>query len=68
MDGYLAYRSSDSIDSDDTSTKTISADNRAINADDGAIINPGHAAEHVAKEASDNVNVIQNANISFNLV
>jgi hypothetical protein len=56
------------IDSDDTSTKTISAENGANNADNGAVINTGHAAEHVMKEASENFYAIQNANISLNLV
>jgi hypothetical protein len=65
---YLSFQSSDSINSDDTSTKTISADNRANNADNGAVINTGHAAEHLMKEASDNFNTIQNANISFNMM
>ncbi len=68
MDGYLSYQSSDSINSDDTSSQTISTDNGAVDADDGAIINTGHATEHVAKEASDNDNTIQNTNVSFNLV
>ncbi len=67
-DDYLSFQSSDSINSDDTSTKTINADNGAVNADNGAILNTGHGTEHIAKEASDNVNAIQNANISFNLV
>ncbi len=35
------------IDSDDTSTKNISAENRADNADNGAVVNTGHATEHV---------------------
>jgi hypothetical protein len=56
------------INSYNTSTKTISAENRATNADNGAVINTGHATEHVGKEASDNINTIQNANVSFNLV
>jgi hypothetical protein len=56
------------IDSDDNSTKTISAENWANNTDDGAAVNTGHAAEHVWKEASDNFNAIQNADVSFNLV
>ncbi len=56
------------IDLDDTSTKTISAENGAKDADIVAVINTGHAAEHVGKEASENFNAIQNANISFNLV
>jgi hypothetical protein len=56
------------IDSDDTSTKTISAESGANDADDGAVVTTGHAAEHIGKEASDNFNAIQNANISFNLV
>jgi hypothetical protein len=56
------------IDSDDTSTKIISAENRAGNADNGAIVNTGHVAEHIGKEASDNFNTIQNTNVSFNLV
>jgi hypothetical protein len=67
-DGFLSYQSSDSINSDDTSSKTISADNGANNIENGAAINTGHAAEHVVKEASDKVNAIQNANVSFNLV
>jgi hypothetical protein len=67
-DGYLPHQSSDSIDSDDTSTKTITTVIRAVNADDGAVINIGHTAEHVVKEASDYFNAIQNANVSFNLV
>ncbi len=58
----------DSINSDDTSTKSISADNGAIDADHGAVVNTGHATEHVAKEASDNFNAIQNTNASLNLV
>jgi hypothetical protein len=66
--GFLSHQSSDSIYSDDTSTKTISADNTVIDTEDGAIINTGHAAEHVTKEASDNFNAIQKANVSFNLV
>jgi hypothetical protein len=45
-DGYLSCQSSDSIGSDDTSTKTISADNGAINTNNGAIVNTGHTAEH----------------------
>jgi hypothetical protein len=57
----------DNIDSDDTSTKTINADVVANDADDGAAVNIGHATEHVMKEASDNVNAIQKANVSFNL-
>jgi hypothetical protein len=68
MDNYLSFQSSDSIDSDDTSSKTINADNKAIDAHNGAIVNTGHGTEHVAKEASDNVNAIQNANVSFKLV
>jgi hypothetical protein len=67
-DGYLSYQSSDSIDSEDTSTTTISADNGANNADDGAIVSTGYAAEKVVKEASDNFNAIQNTNVNFNLV
>ncbi len=47
---------------------TLSADNGAANADNGAIISTGHTAEHVMKEESDNFNAIQNTNISFNLV
>jgi hypothetical protein len=64
----LSFQSSDSIDSDDTSTKTISAENGANNADNEAVVNTGHIAEHVKKEASDNFNAIQNAYVSFNLV
>jgi hypothetical protein len=64
---YLSFQSSDSINSDDTSTKTISAENGANNADNEAITNTGHTAEHNVKAASDHVNVIQNAHISFNL-
>ena len=67
-DGYLSYQSSDSINSDDTSTKTIRSDNGAVNADDGAVVNTGHAIEHVTKEASDNFNASKNANVSFHLV
>jgi hypothetical protein len=67
-EGYLSYQSSESINLDDTSTKTISTDNRAMDSDDGAIMNTGHAAEHFVKEASDNFKAIQNANVSFNLV
>jgi hypothetical protein len=48
--GYLSYQSSDSINSDDTSTKTISADNGTDDADNEAIVNTGHTAEHVMKE------------------
>jgi hypothetical protein len=67
MDSYLSYQSSDSIDSDD-STNTIIADNGAVNADNRAIVNTGHTVEHVLKVAADNINTIQNANVSFNLV
>jgi hypothetical protein len=67
-DDYLSFQSNNSINSDDTSSKTINADNEAVNADKGAIINTGHGDEHVTKEASDNVNAIQHANVSFNLV
>jgi hypothetical protein len=48
--------------------KIISADNGADNADNEAILNTGHAAEHVVKEASDNSMPSKNANVSFNLV
>jgi hypothetical protein len=58
---YLSFRSCDSIDSDDTSTKTISDENRANNADNEAVVNTGHTAKHDVKAASDNVNAIQNA-------
>jgi hypothetical protein len=64
----LSFQSSDSIDSDDTSTKTISTENGANNADNEAVINTGHTAEHNVKAASNNVNAIQNAPVSFNLV
>jgi hypothetical protein len=64
----LSYQSFDIINSDDTSAKTICADNGADDADNEAVVNIGHAAEHVMKEASDNFNAIQNANVSFNLV
>jgi hypothetical protein len=64
----LSFQSSDSIDSHDTSTKTISAENGANDADNEAIVNTGHTAEHDVKAALDNVNAIQNAHISFNLV
>jgi hypothetical protein len=67
-DDYLSFQSSDSINSDDTSTKTISAENRADNADNEAILDTGYTAEHNIKAVSDNVNAIQNAHISFNLV
>jgi hypothetical protein len=67
-DSYFSFQSSDSINSYDTSSKTINADNGAIDADDGAILNIGRATEHVAKEASDIINAIQNINVSFNLV
>ncbi len=59
----MSFQSSDSINLDDTSTKTISADNRANKADNEAVVNIGHAAEHIVKEASDNFNAIQNANL-----
>jgi hypothetical protein len=65
---YLSFRSSDSINSDDTSTKSISAENRANNAGNEAVVNTGHTAEHDVKVASYNVNAIQNAHVSFNLV
>jgi hypothetical protein len=65
---YLSFQSSHSIDSDDTSTKTISIDNRANNADNEAVINTSHHTYHVMKEASDYFNAIQNADVSFNLV
>ncbi len=45
---YLSYESSDSIDSNDTSTKTISADNEAVTQMMG--LSTGHAAEHLAKK------------------
>jgi hypothetical protein len=48
--------------------KFISADNGGVDADNGAVVNTGHAAEHIAKEASDNFNAIQIANVSFNMV
>jgi hypothetical protein len=64
----LSFQSSDSIDSDDTSTKSISTENRANNADNEAVINTGHTAKHNVKAASDNVNAIQTAHIRFNLV
>jgi hypothetical protein len=64
----LSFQSSDSIDSDDTSTKTIGTDNKANNADNGAIVNTGHATEHIVKEASDIFNAIQNASVIFDLV
>jgi hypothetical protein len=67
-DDYLAFQSSDSINSDDTLTKTISAENRANNADNEAVVNTGHTAKHDVKVASDNINVIQNTHVSFNLV
>ncbi len=65
-DDYLSFWSSDSIDSDDTSTKPISAENGANNAHNEAAVNTGHIAEHNIKAASDNVNAIQNAHVSFN--
>jgi hypothetical protein len=65
-DNYLSFQSSDSIDSDDTSTKSISAENRATNADNKAIVS--HTAEHNIKAASGNVNAIQNSHVSFSLV
>ena len=68
MDNYLSFQSSDSIDSDDTSSKTINADNKAIDAHNGAIVNTGHATEHIVKEASDIFNAIQNASVIFDLV
>jgi hypothetical protein len=68
INNYLSFQSSDRFNSDDTSTKTISAENRADNADNYTIVNTGHAAEHIVKEALENFNAIQNANISFNLV
>jgi hypothetical protein len=64
----LSFQSSDSIKSDDTLTKIISAENGANNADNEAVVNTGHTAEHDVKSASDNVNAIQNAHVSFNLV
>ncbi len=64
-DDYLSFQSSDSINSDDTSTKTISAKTRADNADNEAVINTGHTAEHDVKAVSDNVDAIQNAHVSF---
>jgi hypothetical protein len=48
--------------------KTISAENRTHDADNEAVVNTGHTAKHKVKAASDNVNVIQNAHICFNLV
>ncbi len=68
MDGYLPFQSSDSINSDDTSTKSISAENRANNADIEAVVNTGHTAVQDVNAASDNINAIQNAHVSFNLV
>ncbi len=65
---YLSFQSSDSINSDDTATKTISSENGAGDTDNEAIVNTGHTAEHDIKAASDNVNAIQNAHVSFNLV
>jgi hypothetical protein len=56
------------MNSDDTSTKTIGAESGANDADTEAVVNTGHAAEHDVKEASDNFNIIQNANVCFNLV
>jgi hypothetical protein len=67
-DNYLSFQSSDSIGSDNTSTKTISGENRAGNADNKFIVNTGHTAEYDVRAASDNVNAIQNAHVSFNLV
>jgi hypothetical protein len=67
-DSNLSFQSSDSINSDDTSTKIISTYNQANDADDGAAVNTGHPTEQIVKEASDNFNAIQNANKSFNLV
>ncbi len=67
-DDYLPFQSSDSINSDDTSTKIISAENGADKADNEAVINTGHTAEHDVKAASDKVNAIKNAHVSFNLV
>jgi hypothetical protein len=65
---YLSFQSSDSINSDDTPTKTISTENGANEADNEAILNTGHTAEHNVKAASDNANAIQNAHVRFNLV
>jgi hypothetical protein len=64
----LSFQSRDSINSDDTSTKSISAENRFDDADNEAVVNTGHTAEQDIKAASDNVNAIQNADVSFNLV
>jgi hypothetical protein len=36
--------------------------------DNEAIIKTGHTAEHNVKAASDTINAIQNAQVSFNLV
>jgi hypothetical protein len=52
-DDYLSFQSSDIIDSDYTSTKTISAENKANDADNEAVVNTGHTAEHDVKAASD---------------
>ncbi len=70
MTSHYTYTNAklNSINTDDTSTKTISADNRADNADNEAIVKTGHTAEIILKEASDNLNAIQNVNISCNLV
>jgi hypothetical protein len=46
----LSFQSNDSIDSDDTSTKTISAENRANDSDNEAVFNTGNAAEHIVKK------------------
>ncbi len=48
--GYLSFQSCDSIDSDDTLTKTISTDKRANNADNEAVVDTGNVAEHVMKK------------------
>ncbi len=68
IDDYLSFQSSDSIASDDISSKIISAENGADDADNEVVINTGHTAEHNVKAASDDVNAIQNAHVSFNLV
>jgi hypothetical protein len=65
---FLSFWSSDSIDSDDNSTKIISTENEANDADNEAVVNTGHTAKHDVKAALDNVNAIQNAQVCFNLV
>jgi hypothetical protein len=49
-------------------TLTLTANKVDGAADNEAVLNTGHAAEHIVKEASDNLNAIQNANVSFNLL